>query len=95
MKDEWWIGKNLEGSSLTVIEVLSRRLPVETEESYDDNQCPDRDSNQTPPECKSGSWALRQLFRFIGNIATAGYIEFTILPHFFLLASLKLVHISF
>jgi hypothetical protein len=57
-------------------QVLSSRLSVETEESHDDNQCPDRDSNQTPPECKSGAWSLRQLVQFIGNIAAAGFIEF-------------------
>jgi hypothetical protein len=53
MTDEWRIGKDLEGSGRSQIEVLSRYLlgrGGEIHENPNGSQCPGRDSNRVPPE---------------------------------------------
>jgi hypothetical protein len=69
--DEWWIGKDLGGSSHSVIELLSWNFLGGTEENYrnlnHDALCPGRDLNQTPPEYKSGMLLLGQSVRCIYN----------------------------
>jgi hypothetical protein len=53
--EDWWIGKNLEGSSCSLVEVLSQHLPGGTLGNLgnlsQDSWCPTRDLNQAPTEC--------------------------------------------
>jgi hypothetical protein len=56
----------MEGRSLVLTEVLSRKLPGRTEEHNEDpqdNQCPGRDSNRAPPEYVSRALPLDQPVR--------------------------------
>jgi hypothetical protein len=54
--DEWWNGKDLEGSHRGLIDALSRNLPVGTEEIHlsESSQCPDLAPRK---------WCLRQSAR--------------------------------
>jgi hypothetical protein len=48
MINESLMGRDLEGRSLSVIEIPSRSLPGGAEEKQD-SRCPDRDLNLAPP----------------------------------------------
>ena len=54
MAGEWWIGKDLEGNSRGVVNLLYRNFPGMTQETIgkirDDTPCLGRDSNWEPPE---------------------------------------------
>jgi hypothetical protein len=57
LNNEFWIGKDLEGSSCGLIYLLSLHLPGGTEENHEslsqDSHCSSQDSNQAPHKHKS------------------------------------------
>jgi hypothetical protein len=65
MTDEWWIGKNFEGSSYDVIRVLSQHLHGGTEENHDKPQSRQpsvpADSKWSLPKYKTRALPLDQL----------------------------------
>jgi hypothetical protein len=83
MTDEWWTGKDLEGSGSGLIEIQSRNLSGDTEKNLSRHiRFPSWDSNGTPPEYECRALPVTQLVagfssrrpRFEPGSAHAGFV---------------------